>query len=175
MTIIVCSLSRLQETVSQSGAQHVVTLVRDEQLIKREHEGLRRNGVEPEDHLWLKMDDIADEMDGMIAPSEEHVEKLLAFLERWDRSQPLVVHCYAGISRSTAAAFIAACVISPDLDEAEIANRLRLASPTARPNIRLVAIADSYLGRNGRMVRAISQIGEGAGTYEAEPFKLYLD
>ena len=103
--IIVCSLARLQETVGKSRARHVVTLVRDEELIRREREALRSNGVKAEDHLWLEMDDIAEEMDGMIAPNEKHVEQLITFLKRWDQAQPMVVHCYAGISRSTAAAF----------------------------------------------------------------------
>src|SRR6202171_4381900 len=104
--IIVCSLARLQETVGKSRARHVVTLVRDEELIRREREALRSNGVEAEDHLWLEMDDIAEEMDGMIAPSEKHIERLLTFLKRWDRTQPMVVHCYAGISRSPPAGFV---------------------------------------------------------------------
>ncbi|HLL27977.1 MAG TPA: protein tyrosine phosphatase [Xanthobacteraceae bacterium] len=173
--IVVCSLSRLQETVEKSRARHVVTLVRDEELIKREREGLKNQGIRPEDHLWLEMDDIADEMDGMIAPNEEHVERLLAFLDRWDRAQPMVVHCYAGISRSTAAAFVAACALSPGRDEAEIAARLRAASPTAYPNRRLVALADSHLGRGGRMSAAIETMGFGVGAYEAEPFVLGLD
>jgi predicted protein tyrosine phosphatase len=173
--IIVCSLSRLQETVGKSRARHVVTLVRDEELIRREREALRGNGVKPEDHLWLEMDDIAEEMDGMIAPSEQHVEQLIAFLKRWDRAQPMVVHCYAGISRSTAAAFIAACAISPERSEAEIAARLRAASPTAYPNRRLVALADRYLKRGGKMTAAIETMGFGAGAYEAEPFGLDLD
>jgi predicted protein tyrosine phosphatase len=173
--IIVCSLSRLQETVGKSRARHVVTLVRDEELIRREREALRGNGVKPEDHLWLEMDDIAEEMDGMIAPSEQHVEQLIAFLKRWDRAQPMVVHCYAGISRSTAAAFIAACAISPERSEAEIAARLRAASPTAYPNRRLVALADRYLKRGGKMTAAIETMGFGVGAYEAEPFGLDLD
>jgi predicted protein tyrosine phosphatase len=173
--IIVCSLSRLQETVGKSRARHVVTLVRDEELIRREREALRGNGVKPEDHLWLEMDDIAEEMDGMIAPSEQHVEQLLAFLKRWDRAQPMVVHCYAGISRSTAAAFIAACAISPERSEAEIAARLRAASPTAYPNRRLVALADRYLKRGGKMTAAIETMGFGVGAYEVEPFGLDLD
>jgi predicted protein tyrosine phosphatase len=173
--IIVCSLSRLQETVGKSRARHVVTLVRDEELIRREREALRGNGVKPEDHLWLEMDDIAEEMDGMIAPSEQHIEQLIVFLKRWDRAQPMVVHCYAGISRSTAAAFIAACAISPERDEAEIAARLRAASPTAYPNRRLVALADRYLKRGGKMTAAIETMGFGAGAYEAEPFGLDLD
>ena len=173
--IIVCSLARLQETVGKSRARHVVTLVRDEELIRREHEGLRGHGIKPEDHLWLKMDDIADEMDGMIAPSEKHVERLVTFLGRWDRAQPMVVHCYAGISRSTAAAFIAACALSPARTEIEIAARLRAASPTAYPNRRLVAFADRHLKRGGRMSAAIEAMGFGIGAYEAEPFVLDLD
>jgi predicted protein tyrosine phosphatase len=122
----------------------------------------------------ILMDDIAEEMDGMIAPSEEHIEDLIRFLERWDRSTPLIVHCYAGISRSTAAAFISACVVSPCFPENEIARRLRLASPTARPNTRLVSIPDARLGRNGRMIRAVSAIGEGLGAYESTPFVIRL-
>jgi predicted protein tyrosine phosphatase len=173
--IIVCSLSRLQETVELSHARHVVTLVRDEELIRREREALRTRGVNPEDHLWLEMDDIADEMEGMIAPNQDHVERLISFLDRWDRTKPMVVHCYAGISRSTAAAFIAACALSPARDEAEIAARLRAASQTAYPNRRLVALADRHLGRQGRMMAAVESMGFGVGAYEAVPFALDLD
>ena len=173
--IIVCSLSRLQETVQLSHARHVVTLVRDEELIRREREALNNQGVKPEDHLWLEMDDIADEMEGMIAPSPDHVERLIAFLDRWDRAKPMVVHCYAGISRSTAAAFISACVLNPERNEAEIAARLRAASQTAYPNRRLIALADRHLDRKGRMVAAVEGMGFGTGAYEAVPFALDLD
>jgi len=173
--IVVCSLSRLQETVARTRARHVVTLVRDEDLVRPERAALQSRGIAPEDHLWLEMDDIADEIDGMIAPSEEHVERLIAFLDRWDRTLPMVVHCYAGISRSTAAAFVAACALSPERGEAEIAARLRAASSTAYPNRRFVALADEYLGRGGRMSAAIERMGFGIGAYEAEPFALDLD
>jgi predicted protein tyrosine phosphatase len=100
---------------------------------------------------------------------------LVTFAKRWDRAQPLVVHCFAGISRSTAAAFISACALAPERDEEEIALRIRKASPTASPNPRLVALADSYLGRQGRMVRAVERIGTGLPAYEAEPFELRWD
>jgi len=167
--IRICSLARLHETVAACNARHVVTLVRDENRL------LRPPGVEADNHLWLQMDDIAEPVDGMIVPSEEHVERLVTFAKRWDRAQPMVVHCFAGISRSTAAAFISACALAPERDEAEIALRIRNASPTASPNPRLVALADSYLGRQGRMVRAVTRIGTGQPAYEAEPFELRWD
>lgn len=167
--IRVCSLARLNETVEACRARHVITLVRDESRL------FRPQGIEPDNHLWLQMDDIADPIEGMIAPNEGHVEQLVNFVHRWDKAQPLVVHCFAGISRSTAAAFIAACALAPKRDEAEIAMRLRAASPTATPNPRLVLLADDRLGRNGRMVRAVAQIGLGLAAYEADPFELSVD
>ena len=167
--ILVCPLSRLQESVDEIRARHVVTLVRDELRV------FRPRGIEPDDHLWLRMDDIAEPIDGYLAPAHEHVEALVGFLDRWDRKQPLVIHCFAGISRSTAAAFISACALSPKSDETEIALRLRAASRTASPNPRLVALADDFLGRRGRMKAAIAKIGSGDFTEEAVPFRLKLD
>ena len=84
------------------------------------------------------MDDITDHIEGYVAPAEAHVGDLLRFVRAWDRAAPLVVHCYAGISRSTAGAFVTACALNPQRDEATIARALRDASPTATPNIRIV-------------------------------------
>jgi predicted protein tyrosine phosphatase len=167
--IVVCSLARLSNTVRDHRARHVVSLLKDGDKV------FRPEGVGPRDHLWLSMDDIADEIDGMVPPGEQHVARLIEFLPRWDRRSPLVVHCFAGISRSSAAAFIAACHAEPNIDEGELARRIRAASPTASPNPRLVALADHYLGRNGRMVRAVTEIGRGHMAYEAEPFAFALD
>ena len=84
------------------------------------------------------------------------MRELLEFVGGWDRAAPLLIHCFAGVSRSTAAAFISACALAPQRDEGEIALALRAASPTATPNARLVALADAALGRAGRMTRAIA-------------------
>jgi predicted protein tyrosine phosphatase len=166
--IHVCSLSRLHRTVEETGARHVVTLLRDLHLVERP------GCIAAEQHLLLGMDDIPEPADGYVAPGEEHVRKLIAFARGWDRSAPLVVHCYAGISRSTAAAFVAACALSPARTELQIAQELRQRSHTAWPNRRIVSIADDLLGRNGRMVDAIEAIGPGAPATEAVPFRLEL-
>jgi predicted protein tyrosine phosphatase len=103
------------------------------------------------------------------------VLRLNNFVDAWDRSHPLVIHCWAGISRSTAAAFITACRLRPHQDEHTIALRLRHAAPSATPNLKLVATADAILGRNGRMIAAIESIGRGADAFEGTPFELKLD
>jgi predicted protein tyrosine phosphatase len=167
--IHVCSLSRLQETVDDTGARHVVSLIGDEARLQRPP------SVAPENHLWLCLHDISSPLDGYIMPGEPHVAELLNFVRGWDRKAPLVVHCYMGISRSTASAFASVCALNPNRDETSIAQALRRASPTATPNIRIVSLADKLLGRNGRMVAAIETIGRGVMTTEAEPFRLDLE
>ena len=111
----------------------------------------------------------------MSCPPRSTSTRLINFVRAWDRANPLVVHCYAGISRSTAGAFVAACALNPHRDELAIARELRRASPTATPNPRIVAIADRMLGRDGRMSAAIDPIGRGMMASEALPFRLDLE
>jgi predicted protein tyrosine phosphatase len=167
--IHVCSLSRLQQTVEDTGARHVVSLIGDEARLQRPA------CVAPEHHLWLCLHDISAPLEGCIMPGEQHVATLLDFVRGWDRKAPLVVHCYMGISRSTASAFASVCALNPYRDETGIAQALRRASPTATPNIRIVSLADKLLGRQGRMIAAIENIGRGVMTTEAEPFQLDLE
>ena len=168
--IHVCSLSRLHQTVEDTGARHVVSLIGDETRLARP------TGVAPENHLWLCLHDISAPLEGYIMPGEQHVTTLLDFVRGWDRKAPLVVHCYMGISRSTASAYASVCALNPGRDELSIAQALRAASPTATPNIRIVSLADKLLGRNGRMVAAIENIGRGVMiNSEAEPFRLDLE
>ncbi|MGD0419229.1 MAG: protein-tyrosine phosphatase family protein [Xanthobacteraceae bacterium] len=167
--IHVCSLARLHETVEDTGARHVVSLIDNDIRIERPV------AIIEENHLWLRLHDISSPLDGYIMPDEEHVAELLSFVRRWDRRAPLVMHCYAGISRSTASAFASVCALNPQRDEDAIAQALRRASPTATPNIRIVSLADRLLGRDGRMVAAIETIGRGVMAAEANPFRLDLE
>ena len=125
--------------------------------------------------MWLRLHDIAAPLDGYIAPGEEHVAELISFVRGWDRRAPLLVHCFAGISRSTASAFTAVCALNPRRGEDDIAQALRHASPTATPNIRIVSLADRLLGRDGRMIAAVETIGRGVLAAEARPFRLDLE
>jgi predicted protein tyrosine phosphatase len=125
--------------------------------------------------LRLDISDISEARSGHILPAEAHMARLIDFVTAWDRAAPLLIHCYAGVSRSTAAAFIALCALDPRADEHRLAARLRAASPTATPNPRMIALADRLLGRAGRMVEAIRAIGRGAECFEGVSFALPLD
>ena len=169
--IHVCSLARLHDTIAATGARHVVS------LLAREDRLARPDAIAPENHLWLQLHDISAPLEGYVTPESEHVEQLIGFVRRWPRETPLVVHCWAGVSRSTAAAFVSVCALNPASDESAVAVALRRASPTATPNIRIVTIADQLLARDGRMIRAIEAIGQGNELEDidaASPFRLEI-
>ncbi|HMM63432.1 MAG: tyrosine phosphatase family protein [Mesorhizobium sp.] len=165
-TIIVCPLSKVEETVTRAGAARLLS------LLAAGTDMVRPPSILPQNHLHLVMHDIAEAQAGMTLPGLAHVQSLLAFAGSWERSRPLVVNCYAGISRSTASAYIIAAALSPQRDEEELAWTLRALSPSATPNPRLVAVADEVLGRRGRMVEAIRAIGRGEDAFEGVPFTL---
>lgn len=169
MMIHVCSLAKVDETVARTGAERLLS------LLAAGTEVVRPASIVPENHLHLVMHDIAVAQEGMTMPGEEHVRNLLGFARQWDRVKPMVVHCYAGISRSTASAYIIAAALSPKRDEVELAQTLRALSPSATPNPRLIAVADTLLERNGRMIEAIEAIGRGADAFEGTPFALRID
>jgi predicted protein tyrosine phosphatase len=170
--IHVCSLKRLDPTVEEIGARDVLTLIRNIGQVERPAL------IEPHRHLLLDFSDILAPREGQplaegqILASAEQVETLLGFVKRWDRAAPLVIHCFAGVSRSTAGAFMAACLLRPDRSEADWAAAIRAASPTATPNLHLVSLADAMMGRGGRMVAAIEAIGRGQDCFEGVPFAL---
>ena len=169
MAIIVCPLSRAPDIARDRKPSHVVSLLDPGSTFPQ------LDGYGEAQHLRLPIHDIETEKDGHDACDPQHMRAILGFVTQWARDEPILVHCYAGISRSTATAFITACAHNPGANEEEIAMALRAASPTASPNRRFVALADAELGRAGAMTRAIEAIGRGphwSETGEAKPFQI---
>ena len=165
----VCSLALIAETVGKTGARSLVTLLSPGTEVQRPMHIL------PERHLHLAVSDIVEATPGQVLPEATHLDELLKFVYAWDRAEPMLIHCFAGVSRSTAAVYIAACALAPKRDEFDVARLLRAASPTASPNTLLVALADDALGRGGRMREAIAEIGRGRECFGGEPFALELN
>ena len=155
MTLIICGLSEVPRLVAERRPSHLVTLLDPASMIDTPA------GIEARRHLRLAVNDIAAPSEGLIAPDAVLVESLLAFGADWDERAPMLIHCWAGVSRSTASAFVQACERSPEADKRAIARAMRGAAPHAYPNRRIVALADDLMGRRGRMVDAIESMGAG--------------
>jgi predicted protein tyrosine phosphatase len=169
MMLIVSPLNEVDRLLAERSPSHLLTL-----LSPPGAPAPVLPAGAPTAHLTLLTHDIAEPAEGLRAPHADDVAALLDFARGWDGARPMLVHCWAGISRSTAAAFAIACARRPDLDEAIIAAALRRVSPYATPNPRIVALADDLLGRDGRMINAARAIGRGADCAMGEVFELDL-
>lgn len=166
--VYVCPLSLVPFAVQRHSPSHLVTLLDPEVAVKTPA------GIAADRHLRLGMHDVSSHRMDLTHPAAEHVEQLLAFVQQWDHQSPLLIHCFAGISRSTAAAFVTMCSFNQPGHEHEIAWALRVRAPHAQPNRMIVALADELLGRRGRMVRAIDAIGPGQPAFEGDIFSVPL-
>jgi predicted protein tyrosine phosphatase len=163
--IIVCPLHAAPALVQSSKASHAISLLSPETAFPN------FITLPAERHLKLSLHDIAEHLPGMDAPRMTDAERLIEFIQDWDTVQPMLIHCWAGISRSTASAYAAMCMLRKESEE-HLAWELRTASPSATPNPLLIEHVDALLGRNGRMIAAIKAIGRGAEAFEGKPFRL---
>jgi predicted protein tyrosine phosphatase len=151
--ILVCPLSKVMSMVSIHTPERIVSLLDPGYAFPETGPAYFNR------HLRLCFHDIHVTSEGQVVPTAKHIDDLLAFISLWSRKAPILIHCRAGIGRSTAVAFITACLYNPHADELEMASALRRASPLARPNETLIQLADAAMGRNGMMSKAIAETG----------------
>ena len=166
MVLVVTPLRLLPQVIAARAPSHIITLLSPAELIDTPA------GFDTRRHLRLGVHDIAAPEAGFVAPDAALVERVLRFAQDWDEHAPMVVHCWAGISRSTASAFAIACERNPHADELKIALSMRRASPSAFPNRRIIALADDILDRRGRMLEAVEAMGGNGFATEGVPFDL---
>ena len=162
--IAVSPLSMIAETAVRQKSREMISLLAEGQHFHRPAV------IDPARHLLLGVNDIVCVEDGLVEPQEIHVRRIIEFAREWDQSAPLLVHCWFGVSRSPAAALIAALAVKPDLDDAELAATLRAASPQASPNLGLISIGDRLLSRESKLLSAVGSIGRGAEFEKEQPF-----
>src|SRR5262245_6820681 len=88
--IHVCPLSAVPTVAAGCDASHLVTCLQEAVLVETPL------AIKPDNHMRLRIHDIAEPVEGWVAPSEEHVAELLDFVSGWDGAGPMVIHCWAG-------------------------------------------------------------------------------
>ncbi|MCB1513838.1 MAG: protein tyrosine phosphatase [Hyphomicrobiaceae bacterium] len=165
-TIAVCSMQRIDETIAATGATRLVSVVNAHLMPPTP------STIDPALHLRLPITDARPPRGSGQHPARPHVQALIAFIRAWPQDAPMLIHCFSGLNRSPAAAYIALAVLNPDVPETLIAYRLRAASETAAPNLGMVGLADLELGRRGHLISALELIGPGQPAAEGRPFTL---
>ncbi len=109
--------------------------------------------------LELRFDDIVEDVAGQRAPSADDVARILAFgrdlVAEPRPSAHLLVHCHAGISRSTAAMALIVAQTLPDAPADTVVGLVHGIREKAWPNLRLIEFGDAQLRRNGTLVAAV--------------------
>jgi predicted protein tyrosine phosphatase len=110
----------------------------------------------PHRRLALRFHDIIESLPGWLAPSRDDVARLLAFGRELGSPAAghLLVHCHAGVSRSTAAAALILAQAHPDQPAAAALDRVAQIRPRAWPNLRILEFGDALLGRDGALAAA---------------------
>ena len=163
MKIVVAPLHEVQAAIRDWRPSHLISLGSPGSTVP---------DVQGIEHLSLTFHDIVAPRAGLQPVTADQVATLLNFARGWSGGSPLLIHCWAGVSRSPAAAYVIACGIAGPDAAVELARRLRVCAPFATPNTRLVALADEQLGAKGAMRRAIRDIGRGAETSMGATFAL---
>jgi predicted protein tyrosine phosphatase len=108
----------------------------------------------------LRFHDAIEPAPQTVLPEPEHVQTILRFgtaLASEPTEPHLLVHCHAGISRSTAAMAMLMAQRHPELDEDQLFAQIVEIRAKAWPNSRMIGFADHLLGRQGRLMSALGR------------------
>ena len=148
---VICRVDELGQ-FRHAGFSHVVSILDPDSAVPEIFEAFERH-----ERLDLRFHDIIDEQPDMIVPNRHHIERLLRFGRAMIASSAqvkLLVHCQAGVSRSTAAALLLLAAAQPGQPESAMA-RLRSIAPNAWPNLRVIELGDALLDLRGQLVAAV--------------------
>ena len=159
--ISVCGIDELNRHC-EAGVSHVLSILDPDWPVPDAFGAFGEH-----DKLELRFHDVIDEHNtDVIAPQGVHVAQLLAF-GRQLAAEPhvgthLLVHCHAGISRSTAAMALILAQALPDTPADRIFEEILRIRPQAWPNLRILELGEAELDRQGELVAA------AAGVYRTQ-------
>jgi predicted protein tyrosine phosphatase len=114
----------------------------------------------PHRRLALRFHDVIEPAPDRLAPSRADVARLLDFGRELNAAANphLLVHCHAGVSRSTASAALILAQAHPERPARDILDAISQLRPRAWPNLRILEFGDELLGRNGELVAAVAAV-----------------
>lgn len=150
--ITVCGIEELAGHCA-TGASHVLSILDPDWPVPEAFGAFGEH-----ERLELRFHDVIEDGDGQIAPREEHVAAVLAFgrdlMQEPPRDAHLLVHCHAGISRSSASMALILAQGMPHFSGREILAEVHRIREKAWPNLRMIEMGDAMLGRRGELVAA---------------------
>lgn len=155
--LTICGIPELDEHCA-AGVTHILSILDPDLADPPEFDHFP-----PHNRLALRFYDVIEPHPKRVAPARADVERLLEFGREVDAAPGghLLVHCHAGVSRSTAAAALILAQAAPDRSAREVFEAVVRMRPRAWPNLRILEFGDQLLGRNGELLGALPEVYRG--------------
>jgi predicted protein tyrosine phosphatase len=144
--IRICGFSELQDCIRQFNPTHVISVIRSIEPIEGKH-------------LVIPCDDIPMPIEGMQEPTSEHLAAAMAFTEHLNENDRVIVHCFAGQSRSTAIAI--AILIQHGLTSKQAFDHVSRLRSILLPNTRIIEYTDAYFNLGGELIQLVEDHRRG--------------
>jgi predicted protein tyrosine phosphatase len=153
----VCGIEELQGHC-ETGVSHVLSILDPDWPVPEAFGAFGEHAK-----LELRFHDVIEpDIAGTTPPREEDVSALLAFgrdlMDEPPADAHLLVHCHAGVSRSTASMALVLAQGLPDIAADRIFAEVLRIRGKAWPNLRIVEMGDALLGRSGALVAAAGEV-----------------
>jgi len=155
--IIVCSLKDLETVCESVKPSHVISVI-DPGYAPETPVGVSH-------HLKLGFDDIIEVSENnkmfrlntdevpQLLPNSNHTDSIIKFTNTWRKKNPIVIHCWCGVSRSMAVASYLMCkedVLNIDKN----IRYMRSIAPHANPNKVLIKLFEVSLKLDNQVTQA---------------------
>ena len=158
--IVVCSLKDLETVCESVKPSHLISVI-DPGYAPETPVGIKN-------HLKLGFDDIVQvssnnhiyRLNGnnipQLPPNKEHTDSIIKFSSSWNQKNPIVIHCWCGVSRSMATATYLMCMIDKNNIDRNI-RYIRSIAPHANPNKVLINLFENSLNLDNKISLAYAK------------------
>lgn len=156
--LTICSVAELSR-LDLARFTHVISIWDPLATGQSTHERrIRRRFTNSTRIHFAYFDDVVASLPNRQAASLEQIREILAFSAAFPPRASVLIHCWAGISRSTAVGYAILCQAAGPGMEKDCAVRLQQIRPRALPNLHIITLAELVLGRNGTMFAACEDL-----------------
>ena len=86
----------------------------------------------------------------------DDIEEIVNFIETWNQTKPIVIHCWCGVSRSMATATFLLCKMNTKNIEKNV-RFIRSVAPHANPNKLMISMFEKNLNIEGKILNSLKK------------------